>query len=115
MLAVNLILEDRRGVYIPRDFAQDFDHSQFTGYSWEDVNELIRIGNTDWENLSIDDSQIYWDIWDRILCNAEHIDDHGKKWILVQDMDVFLICPEIMNKEEKAAFDMLTFEEEEEE
>ena len=101
---VKLLLDDNRGVYIPRDFAEEFDHSQFTGYTQDDVDELIHIGNTNWEDLEIDDSQIYFDIWDRILQNAEHYDNNGRKWVLHQDGPLWLVCPELMSEEDQDAF-----------
>ncbi len=102
MNGIQLIFEDRRGVWIPRDFAEEIDHSQFTGYSQDDVDELERIGNK--EDPDLDETELYWEIWDRIIMNAEYIDHIGNKWFLHQDGDVFIVCPELMTNEEKRNF-----------
>lgn len=101
MESVKLLFDGNRGTYIPRDFAEEIDHSQFTGYTQEDVEELSRIGNTDYENLGPDDTQVYWDIWDKILCSAKHTDEQGYVWELYQDQDVWMYCEELMSEEEK--------------
>lgn len=96
-----LLFEDNRGVYIPLNFAEEMDHSKFTGYSWQDVEDLKRIGYREWEVMQPDDSQIYWDTWDKILNNAEHVDDQGYTWHLEQDMDVFLVCSALEKENRK--------------
>ena len=95
-----LLFEDNRGVYIPRDFAEEMNHSKFTGYTWEDVQFLRDVGNADPTEVGpIDDvQQTYWDIWDKILNNAEFIDSDGYTWHLEQDMDVWLVCPALQQE-----------------
>lgn len=102
MSGIMLLFEDSRGVYIPRDYAQEIYHKYFTGYMRKDVDELERIGNT--RNPTIEDMELYHEIWDRVLQNAEHVDQDGHAWHLEQDMDVFLVCPELMTEQEKMDF-----------
>lgn len=99
---IQLVFEDRRGVYIPRDFAVEIIHRKFSGYTWEDVEELERIGNK--EDPNTEETEVYWEIWSKILADAEHIDNGYNKWFLYQDGDVFLICLELMTPEEKRNF-----------
>jgi len=94
-----LLFDDFRGVYIPRDFAQEVDHSYFRGYSWDDVAVLKRTGNIDYDESTPDEwanaQETYHEVWDKILRDAYMIDDQGRQWHLEQDGAVFLVCPEL--------------------
>jgi len=115
MKGVILLFVDYRGIHIPYNFATEIDHKKFTGYEWEDVNTLKRIWRKNYEDMDIDDNQIYWDTWDRILTNAESRDQFGRTWRLLQDGDVFLYCTELMDREEYMEFFGLDEEEDLEE
>ena len=115
MKGVILLFVDYRGIHIPYNFATEIDHKKFTGYEWEDVNTLKRIWRKNYEDMDIDDNQIYWDTWDRILTNAELRDHMGNTWKLTQDGDVFLYCPKLMDREEYMEFFGLDEEEDLEE
>lgn len=91
MSGLNLLLNDSRGVYIPRDFADFGEH--WAGVKEEDL-EILRRG-PDHEN-----SQNYWDVWDSILYNATYVDENQNVWSLYQDGDLWAYCESLMTDEE---------------
>lgn len=100
--AVNLILSDARGVYIPRDFVTDgynkvaVDHCKAWGIEDEDA-EILAAGP---------DHEYYWETWDEVLSSAQYVDKEGNKYFLWQDGDLWAFCYERMTKEEKSNFGM---------
>lgn len=66
MAIVAVLLNGNRGIYIPRDFAQDF---KFAGSHWEERWEGI-----DPEDLEIlrkgPDEELYWEAWENVLNGA---------------------------------------------
>ena len=93
---VILLLSDARGIYIPRDFAQNFN---FDVDGWQGVSQEDRDALSDPENVD------YWETWDRVLSNAHYIDETSG-WIyhLHQDGDLWAICYDNMTDEEKLNF-----------
>lgn len=91
--AVNLLLSDSRGVYIPRDFVTGFDMEKWQGISEDAVIECSDI-----------DNDFYWDAWIDILDHAFYVDSDGNKFTLYQDGDLWAICYEKMTSEEKHNF-----------
>ena len=75
-----LLLDDCRGIYIPRDFAINFDIEEW-GISEEDAKIL----------LAGPDHELYWEAWDDVLRSAEYTDPNGKIWYLMQDGDLFAV------------------------
>jgi len=100
--AVNLILSDARGVYIPRDFITDkyngiaVDHCKAWGITQEDA-EILASGP---------DHEYYWETWDDVLSNAHYVDEEGNKYFLIQDGDLWALCYDRMTDEEKLNFGM---------
>lgn len=99
--AVNLILSDARGVYIPRDFVTDnykvaVDHCKAWNITQEDA-EILASGP---------DHEFYWETWDTVLSNAQYTDEEGNKYVLSQDGDLWAFCYERMTEEEKSNFGM---------
>lgn len=93
---VILLLSDARGIYIPRDFAQDFnfDEDGWQGVSAED-RDTLSDPNNDW----------YWDTWDTVLNNAHYTDKaSGKVYHLHHDGDLWAFCFDSMTDEEKRNF-----------
>jgi hypothetical protein len=79
--AIKLFLDDNRGIYIPRDFAQCVVRESVTGISAED-----------YAILEDPDHELYWDVWDDVLNGAELTDTaDGSKWRLHQDGALFLV------------------------
>lgn len=78
-----LILSDARGVYIPQNFAEEYDtyHGTWTGIRPEDIAIL----------LEGPDNELYWDAWTSIENNAEYTHTNGTQYRLYQDGDVWLI------------------------
>lgn len=95
MQAVEILLNDARGVYIPRDFVEGFDVTKWNldPDSWAVQTCLA----------GPDDNDNYWDAWAEILSLAQYERD-GKYWDLHQDGDLFAYCLELMTDEEKQNF-----------
>jgi hypothetical protein len=93
MESIILLLNDARGHYIPQNFAECFNVSEWG------------LDPESWEVKSIEDSnsEHYWDAWDQILNKAEYHKD-GNVWRLHQDGDLWAICYELMTDEEKNNF-----------
>ena len=91
--AVECLLGDFRGQYIPRDFIASFDIKEWG------------IDPESWEaNVCADpEHEHYWDAWEEILNHAEFHKD-GYVWRLYQEGDLWAVCPELMTDEEKANF-----------
>ena len=96
MNAIELLLSDARGVYIPRDFVEGFDVTRWglDPDSWEV------------QTCADPDSEGYWDAWIQILDRAqwEKHEKDGNVWRLHQDGDLWAICYELMTDEEKSNF-----------
>ena len=96
MNAIELLLSDARGAYIPRDFVEGFDVTQWglDPESWE----VQRCAS----GPEVED---YWDAWEQILSNAEFRRHEGHHvWRLHQDGDLWAVCYELMTDEEKRNF-----------
>ena len=76
---MQLLIPDQCGIYIPKIFCEEYA-DQFQGIDPEDI-ETCQDPNNEW----------YWDSWQNILDNAYVVQD-GKKYILWQDCDLFLIA-----------------------
>ena len=93
--AIHILLDSNRGIYIPRDFE--------AGILWRDFDNVPN----DIEVLKNPDHENYWDVWADVIDNATWTDKDGNTFILYQDGDVFLMCPELMTEEEKRNFDLI--------
>jgi hypothetical protein len=95
MSDIKLLLDECRGVYIPKVFAEDFELG-----SWHlteaDVEDLRDGPESEW----------YWEAWDEVMARAYHLDANGNRWFLYQDGSLFAMCPELMTAEERKNFDM---------
>lgn len=92
MQAINLLLSDARGIYIPRDFVEEFDLSVWDGINQDDIADCRD-----------PDNEFYWESWETIVNNAEYHKD-GHVWVLHHDGDLWAICYELMTDEEKSNF-----------
>jgi len=76
-----LVLSDGHGVYIPQLFCDGMDES-----------DARRIG-VDFEDIQIcqsgPDHEWYWESWQAILDSAEVTDQHGNRWGLLQNGDLW--------------------------
>jgi len=90
--AVSLLLSEARGIYIPRDFASDFDLTLWQG-----------LENIDLEDLENPENDYYWGAWNDVLNSAE-FHENGYVWRLHQDGDLWAYCFELMTQEEKQNF-----------
>jgi hypothetical protein len=76
-----LLLNDARGIYIPRDFTSHVGRDNVTGVSDED-----------WATLAAGpDSEHYWETWDDVLSGAVVTSTTHVKYRLNQDGDLWLI------------------------
>jgi len=96
MDAIKLLVSDARGIYIPQTFVEKFDVSEW-GIPDEDGCLLTVRRGPEVENEG------YWEAWDSILDRAEY-DQHGFKFRLHQDGDLWAICEELMTDEEYENF-----------
>ena len=78
-----LWLDDHRGVYIPRDFANSFvDRSK----------HVAGVSDEEWSILEAGpDHEQYWDTWSDVTDNAIVTDDDGHKYTIWQDGACWLV------------------------
>lgn len=77
---IKLLIDDARGIYIPKNFAENFDLDEW-GINGEEAAPL----------LYGPDHEEYWDAWEDVLRHAEYTDDKGFKWTLYQGGDLFCV------------------------
>ena len=90
---IQLLLDDCRGIYIPRDAAEFLADPRWVGFQNDD---LATIENPDHE--------WYWDAWDSIVQSAEFKDSDGVTWRLYQDGALFAISENATDAELSEAF-----------
>lgn len=95
--AVTLLLNDARGIYIPRDFVTGFDQA-----AWG----LTEENKEWWQDADDPNNEHYWEAWDWVLNNAKYTDKEGNVYHLSQDGDLWSLCYERMTDEEKSNFGM---------
>lgn len=95
MGGVKLLLDECRGVYIPKAFAECFDLEAWR-LTEADVETLLEGPENEW----------YWEQWHEVMARAYHLDEKGNRWFLYQDGSLFAMCPELMTAEERKNFDM---------
>ena len=78
--SVVVFLDDHRGRYIPRDFAQVVDRTRVQGVSDEDYADLLD-----------PESETYWDTWATVCDRAVLTGTDGVVYTLYQDGALFLI------------------------
>lgn len=77
---MEILLDECRGIYIPRDFAREYDPHEW-GISAEEAEIL----------LAGPDHPDYWEVWDDVLRTAEYIDEEGTIWRLYGDGSLFAV------------------------
>lgn len=83
MSTYELLLDDARGVYIPKAFTECFDLD-----AWHVAKEQAEI------LAKGPDEELYWEVWDEVLRDAYYVSD-GKsdlkagRWTLDQDGCLF--------------------------
>lgn len=91
MSGLELVLSDRRGIYIPQNFAEIVHAgASWRGVTAEDIEVL----------LAGPEHTAYWDTWDWVLSTASFVDSHDRTWYLYQDGDLWLYNEELMDDEE---------------
>jgi hypothetical protein len=73
-----LLLSDTQGIYIPRDFYNDFNFR-----AWH-------LNKKNFRALKNPDHEWYWEAWDELLNKAWYKAPDGHKWHLSQDGDLFM-------------------------
>jgi hypothetical protein len=94
MSAMELLVDGHHGVYVPQVFAETVNLQQFSGIRDEDLQTV----------LTGPDANAYYDAWANILDSAELIDHQGHRWLLHQDGDIWMYCPELMSELERETF-----------
>ncbi len=89
MSGLACLLNDAHGIYIPAKFIECYDPVAW-GVTEEDQKEL-----------SSPDNQYYWETWESVEQYATFTDEHGNKWHLHQDGDLYAVCYELLTDEEK--------------
>lgn len=90
--AIEILLSDHSGVYIPRDFADGFNMRK-----WHVTGENARILRKGPKH------EYYWETWVEVTGSAYcKIGKHT--WRLWQDGDLFAYCEELMTDEEYENF-----------
>jgi hypothetical protein len=82
-----LFLDDHRGIYIPRDFAQSIKRDAIAYPPTFHHGDI----NADLDALLDPDGEQYWDTWSDICDNAIVTDDKGRTFSLYQDGALWLI------------------------
>lgn len=90
MSGITLLLSDRHGVYIPREFAR------LEGWEITDEDREILLAGPEHEQ--------YWDSWMDVVETTFFEDDKGHKWYLRESGDLWAYCPELMTEEEEKEF-----------
>ena len=95
MSGVEILLNDSRGVYIPQNFAENFNMKD-----WGVIDEErdVLLAGPSPENES------YWDVWHDVLSNSSYKDKNDNIWYLTQDGDLFAYCDPLMTDEEYENF-----------
>ena len=89
-----LYLSDARGIYIPRDFAQETYRECISGVDDETL-----------ETLSDPEHEWYWEAWEDVCNNAIVTDPKsGTKYRVYQDGDCWLIPDGMSWDDEQGAF-----------
>jgi len=100
--AVNLILCDARGIYIPRDFVTSNygEIAEEHCHAWRLTEET----KEHWVDCANPESEFYWDAWDWVLNNAQYTDEDGNEYVLHHDGDLWALCFDRMTEEDKRNF-----------
>jgi hypothetical protein len=94
-----LLLNDARGVFIPRDFA-----NCWTSHDARAKN-VSGVDTEQWDVLAAGpDCEPYWNVWDEVLNNAIVTADNGVKFTLYQSGDLWLIPEGMEWSDEKENF-----------
>ena len=87
------LVDNHHGVYCPQTFIECYEE-YFTGISKESLkDEIADIKNGDPYG---EDSDIYWEAWDKILNECILTDDNGDLFKILQNQDVWAL-PEDMD------------------
>ena len=101
MNAIQVLVEDRYGVYIPQAFAKNYPTSAFTNIDqrWTNIDQqdLDILHKGPWDN------DLYWEAWESVLNNATYTNQEHT-WYLYQNGDLFAICDTMMTNEEYRNF-----------
>lgn len=79
MDTIKLLIGEGAGIYIPRNFYENFDMT-----TWG-------LSEKDFRDLSHPDNELYWEAWDEVLTQAKYLADDGHIWTLYQDGSLFAV------------------------
>ena len=85
---IELLLSYARGRYIPRDFIEGFDTTEWN------------IGEDDIKNCSDPSNEYYWDAWRKICDTARYTAADGRVYSLYQDGNLWAVCYDSMTDKE---------------
>ena len=90
---IALLLDASRGVYIPQNFAEEFEMPDWH-VSDKDAAVLRAGPNDEW----------YWGTWDHVLDTAYFLADDGRRFTLHHDGDLWAICVDALTADEYRSF-----------
>ena len=93
MQAINLLVSDANGIYVPQVFATNYDLSLWSNIDPEDLT-TIEEGP---------DHEYYWEAWNNILNSATYLLG-GDQYHLHNDGDLWAICYDKVSDEEYEEF-----------
>ena len=101
-----LWLDDHRGIYIPRDFANSFANR---------AKSVTGVSEEDWAILEAGPNhELYWDAWEDVCNGAKITDPDGAVYTVWQDGACWLI-PEGMEWDDRNEFFAWSSDDEEDE
>jgi hypothetical protein len=89
---MQLLLDSNRGIYIPRDWAEEIyplsptkpPEGAFWGWLGILASDVAVL-------LAGPDHEDYWETWDDVLDNAVYVNPNGSRWVLFQDGDLWAV------------------------
>lgn len=92
--AIELLVDDHHGVYVPKVFVTNYDMSVWSNVDWDDIETIEKGPEAEW----------YWEAWQDIIDNATYV-HKGHTWYLTQqDGGLFAYCEELMTDTERKVF-----------
>lgn len=90
---VKLLIDSARGIYIPQHFVSDVSGFDITRWGLPTDNPNVQ------SVMDGPDNEWYWEAWHLIEGQAEYTDEHGHKWSLYLNGDLWAIRDDMTGDE----------------
>lgn len=91
---IEILLDDHRGIYIPRDFIRNYVEGH-----WQGEVKGMTVEN---QNILMNpEHEHYWEAWDEVRRDCRLVDTQGNEWYLWQDGGLFAIRSDLEEHEEE--------------